>query len=119
MGERSAPQEAHSLYRPDGSPIDEITPYQYNRARRLEHVLSRIDQSQQVYDQFMPQGYRPSIVWIDSEGKHKQEISTQLIQAMRGIAVTLYADLKAEGEQVLAEDLVDQHRPPKDEGGEQ
>lgn len=109
-------EERTTVYYPDGSPVDGISDYQYNRARRLEHVLSRIDQSQEVYDLYHPQGINARLAWIDKEGKHTQDINPQLIKAMTGIAVTLFKDLRDEGDEVLAVDLLNQHRPPKEEG---
>lgn len=76
--------------------------------------MERITQTETVRELDARNGYAPSFAWISPPGeKHSVKVSPELIHALCGVTVTLYADLKGEGEDALAADILDQHRRGK------
>ena len=91
--------------------VDDLSEFALQRAQRLEGVLGRIRQSDVVELKKPTSEYVATVKWTTPEGvKSTVTLTDVFVRGLSKVAVTLYKDLKTEGEEVLAADLVDQHR---------
>ncbi len=93
----------------------ELSDYAFQRAQRLEGVLGRLRQSEVIELRKPNPHTKASVIWVSEHERKRVELTPVFIAGMKKVAATLYTDLADVGEEVLAIDLVDQHRNVRDE----
>jgi hypothetical protein len=90
---------------------EELTPFVYDRAQRLDETLARITISEVVVEDCRSRGEVFGVHSHDPDNTDPRDVPTiildeQFLRGMRRVAFTLYLDLLADGESELAHELV-------------
>ena len=101
---------------------EEITPFVYDRAKRLDNTLARLTLSEVVFEDHQARGELFALRIQDPDNPDPSSgptivLDRQFLKGMNRVAFTLYKDLVDEGEQALATNLLSQDDHRRDRYG--
>lgn len=102
----------------DPTARSEVSDYVYDRAKRLEDVMTRLRHCEVIFDHCKQEQSIPAVQWkpIDNPLEERRVVLTRpFLDGMAKVVVALYSDLRDAGEEVLAADIFDQDRNARHE----